>query len=142
MSAVSEAITDELLALLTDSLERERQLGRADRLQVQTAASTHLRQTWEAGWALKRAHEEALTRLLASAVHPAAPDVTPPATLPSPREMLSWAYDQERLLALQYRDSARLAGHPETEKVLARLEDEQQRILDRVRVTYRDYSAA
>lgn len=142
MSAVSEAITDELLALLTDSVERERQLGRAYRMQVQSAVSTHLRQTWEAGWALKRAHEEALTRLLASTVRPAAPDVTAPATPPSPREMLSWAYDQERLLALQYRDSVRLADHPETEKVLARLEDEQQRILERVRATYRDYSTA
>jgi hypothetical protein len=140
---VSAATTDELQALLADSLERERQLGRAYRLQMQSAGSTHLRHTWEAGWALKRAHEEVLTGLLASAGRPlAASDTTTPATLPSAREMLSWAYEQERSLTLQYRDASRLAERPETATVLLRFDDEQQRLLDRMRATYRDYSAA
>jgi hypothetical protein len=61
---------------------------------------------------------------------------------PLPREVLSWLYDQERFLAAGYRECAHLAADPDTQRVLDRLAGEQQRLVERVRETYRDYSAA
>lgn len=135
-------LSHDLRALVSDSLERERQLGRVYRLQLRTESSPHLRRTWESGSTLKRAHDEVLTPLLASG-EPSAGSMHPaPSSLPSAREALSWAYDQERFLALRYQDAARLTHDQHTQSLLARLEHEQRGLLDRVRATYRDYSTS
>ena len=139
---MSDVLSGELRALVLDSLEQERQLGRVYRLHMQAASSPRLRQSWEDGWTLKRAHDEALTPLLASGDHSADSTHAAPSTIPTAREALSWAYDQERVLALRYQDGARLAQDPQTHRLLARLEDEQRGRLDRVRATYRDYSTS
>ncbi len=139
---MSDALGGELRALVSDSLERERQLGRVYRLRMQTESSPHLRQVWEDGWTLKQAHDEALTPLLASGDHSADSTHAAPSTIPSAREALSWAYDQERVLVLWYQDAARLAEDPQTRRVLVRLEAEQRGRLDRVRAIYRDYSTS
>jgi rubrerythrin len=143
VSAAIEAADNNLSASLEDSLARERALGRTYRQQMQTAWSPRVRRLWEEGWAVKRRHEEVLARILASdGGTPGSEASVPPLSVPSPREVLSWAYDQERLLALRYRDNARHAVDPETRSVFDRLADEQARVTERVRETYRDYSTA
>jgi hypothetical protein len=135
-------MSGELRALVSDSLERERQLARVYRLHMQAASSPRLRKFWDEGYTLKQAHNDALTASLASG-EPSADSshVAPPAT-PSPREALSWAYDLERRLALKYEDAIRLAQDPQTHRLLVRLEEGQRDWLDRVRATYRDYSTS
>jgi hypothetical protein len=139
---VTEAMSAELRAILSNSLERERQLGRVYRLQMQAVASPRLRPVWEAGWTLKRAHEETLLPLVSSSDRSAAHETGVSPTMPSAREVLSWAYDQERFLAVQYREGVRLADDQDAQKALVRLEDDQRRFFDRIRVAYRDYSTA
>jgi hypothetical protein len=135
-------MSGELRALVSDSLDRERQLARVYRLNLQSASSPRFRTLWDDGWTLKQAHNDALTTLLAAgqpsvdSSHPA------PTAPPSPREALSWAYDQERRLALKYEDAIRLAQDPQTQRLLVRLEEGQRDWLDRVRATYRDYSTS
>ncbi len=143
MSAATEVASGDPAAALADSLARERALGRTYRQQMQTAWSPRVRRLWEEGWAVKRRHEEALGRLLAgNGGTPSSEAPEPPLSAPSSREVLSWAYEQEHLLALQYREYARRAVDPERQRVLDRLVNEQERLVERVRETYRDYSAA
>jgi hypothetical protein len=138
----TDSISGELRALVSDCIERERQLARVYRLQMQAASSPRFRKLWNDGWALKQTHDDALTGLLASG-EPSTDSshVAPPPT-PSPREALSWAYDQERRLALTYQDAVRLAHDPQTRRLLVRLQEGQRDWLDRVRATYRDYSTS
>jgi rubrerythrin len=137
------AATDELAAAVADSLARERALGRTYRQQMDTAWSPRVRRLWEEGWMIKRGHADALVRVLAD--HAAAPSSEPPQpslSAPSPREVLSWLYDQERLLVQRYREYARRAVDADAQRVFNRLADEQRRLIERVRETYRDYSAS
>jgi rubrerythrin len=137
------AATDELAAAVADSLARERALGRTYRQQMDTAWSPRVRRLWEEGWMIKRGHADALVRVLAD--HAAATSSEPPQpslSAPSPREVLSWLYDQERLLVQRYREYARRAVDADAQRVFNRLADEQRRLIERVRETYRDYSAS
>lgn len=139
MSAAIGVRADELTAALADARERERALGRLYRQQMLRAWSPRVRRLWEEGWAVKRNHDDALTRVLAPGAEPSAAASVPPGE-PVPREVLSRVYEQEQSLALRYRESARLARDPDTLRLLVGLADEQDRLLTRVRATYRDYS--
>jgi hypothetical protein len=141
MSVGSDAADADLSGALADSLARERALGRTYRLQMQSAWSPRVRRLWEDGWAVKRGHDEALVKLLSVNGGAPASEASPPAA-PSPREVLSWVYDQERILVLRYREYARRAVDPEARRLLDRLVNEQTRLIQRLRETYRDYSAA
>lgn len=144
MSAVAEGMQEEVAATLADSLARERQLGRVYRQQTEGTWSPRVRRLWEEGLMVKRGHHDALVGLLVAGGGAQGPEVTTPvpALTPSPREVLSWVYEQERVLALRYQDLARSAFDPDTQRTLSRLADAQGRLLERVRETYRDYSAA
>ncbi|MFZ5874786.1 MAG: hypothetical protein ACOYXU_00125 [Nitrospirota bacterium] len=135
-------LSGELRALVSDSLERERQLARVYRVHMQAASSARLRRLWDEGWTLKRAHDDVLTPVLAAGGPSADSAHAAPSSPPSPREALSWAYDQERRLELQYQDAVRLAQDEQTHRLLARLEEGQRGWIDRVRATYRDYSTS
>ncbi len=142
MSAVADARGEDLAAALADARDRERALGRLYRQQLLAAWSPRVRRLWEEGWAATQRHDHALTGVLASRSDaPAAVAASPPVE-PSPREVLSWVYVQEQLLGLRYRELVRLAVEPGTHRVLTDLAEEQDRLLARVRETYRDYSAA
>lgn len=141
MNSATEIMRDDVAVALTDTLARERHLGRVYRQQTDAAWSPRVRRLWEEGWAVKRGHDEALTRLLVAAGGARAADETAPAPLPARREVLSWLYEQERVLALRYLDFARDADS-DAHRVFSRLADEQERLLARVRQTYRDYSTA
>jgi hypothetical protein len=138
----TDSLSRELLALVSDSLDRERHLARVYRLNMQAASSPRFRKLWDDGWTLKQAHSEALTTLLASGGPAADSSHAAPASMPSPREALSWAYSHERRLALKYEDAIRLASDPKTQRLLVRLKDGQRDWVERVRATYRDYSTS
>lgn len=142
MSQVTDVMRDDLAAAFADSLERERQLGRTYRQEMQAAWNARVRRLWEEGWAVKRGHEDALLRLLGAIGNASTEDANAPRSTPSAREVLSWLYDQERFLALRYREGARLVPDSETQRVLDQLADQQQRLVERIRETYRDYSAS
>jgi rubrerythrin len=142
MSAVAEGMREEVVAALADSLARERQLARVYRQQTEGTWSPRVRRLWEEGLTVKRGHHDALTRLLTSGGGTPSAEAAAQTATPLPREVLSWVYEQERLLALRYRDAARHALDPDTERTIGRLADEQDQLLERVRATYRDYSAA
>ncbi|MFZ5862644.1 MAG: hypothetical protein ACOYXR_07390 [Nitrospirota bacterium] len=139
---MADALSPALRELVSDSLECERQLGRVYRLHMLEATGPRVRRSWEEGVTLKQAHAAALTPLLVSGDRVSESAHAAPAPIPPAREALSWAYDQERRLELQYREGARLAEDPSTHAVLIRLEADQRQWLDRIRATYRDYSAA
>lgn len=142
MSAAMATVSDALISTLTQCLEYERQLGLLYRKQLQAAWGPRVRRLWEAGWALKRSHDDALVRLLTRIGGAAPAEVSAPLASPTPRELLSSLYERERSLALWYQEAVRLTADPDSQSVLDRLADEQQQFLDRVRSTYRDYSAA
>jgi hypothetical protein len=133
---------DNLAPAFAESLERERQLGRTYRQELQAAWSPRVRRLWEEGWTIKRGHEEALIRLLGAIGKARTEDAKAPAPTPSAREVLSWLYGEERSLAIAYREFASMATDADTQRTLNRLADEQRRLVERVRDTYRDYSVA
>jgi len=142
VSPVADVMPNDLAAALTGTLERERLLGRTYRQEMQAAWSPRVRRLWEEGWAVKRAHEDALIRLLGTIGNAPTGDVAATRSTPAARELLSWLYDQEKFLAVRYRESARFALDPEVQRLLDRLAEEQRRLVERIRDTYRDYSAA
>jgi hypothetical protein len=137
------AASHELAAAVAESLARERALARTYRQQMDAAWSPRVRRLWEEGWMIKRGHDDALVRVLANHAAALSSETTQPSlSAPSPREVLSWLYDQERLLVQRYREYARRAIDADAERLFNRLADEQGRLIERVRDTYRDYSAS
>lgn len=137
------AATDELGTEVADSLARERALALTYRRQMDTAWSPRVRRLWEEGWMIKRGHDDALARVLADqAAAPSSETSQPSPSAASPREVLSWLYDQERVLVQRYREYARRAVDADAQRLFIRLADEQRRLIERVRDTYRDYSAS
>lgn len=137
------AATDELGTGVADSLARERALGHTYRQQMDSAWSPRVRRLWEEGWMMKRGHADALVRVLADrAAVPSSETPQPSLSAPTPREVLSWLYDQERLLVQRYLEYARRAVDADAQRVFNRLADDQRRLIERVRDTYRDYSAS
>lgn len=142
MSPVTELMPDDLASALTESLERERQLGLTYRQAMQAAWSPRVRRLWEEGWAVKRGHEDALIGLLGAIGSAPPTDASATRSTVAAREVLSWLYEQEKFLAVRYHEGARFALAPDVQRLLDRLADEQRRLVERIRDTYRDYSAA
>jgi len=141
VSTMIDALANDVVLILEQGLERERRLGQTYRQEMQVAWGARVRKLWEEGWALKRAHEDELGRLLrATGDVPTGVSAAPPP--PSRREVLSWLYEQERLLAGRYRDCVPLIPQTDTQHLVQRLAEEQKRLAERLRETYRDYSAA
>jgi rubrerythrin len=130
------------LAALAEDLERERRLIRAYRMHLPDAGSPRVRRLFERGLEIKRRHEAELDRLLSA--HGGAPVAEGPvdSSGPGPREVLTWHAEQERLLALRYRDHLRLAADPDVRLVLERCAADQAEYAALLKSVYRDFSAA
>lgn len=131
-----------LVAALGEALDRERELVRSYRQHLLTAGSPRVRQVLELGLALKQRHETELERLLSAAGGSSARDGTGSVSLPGPREVLTWYYEHEQLLALSYRDHLRLTDDPNVRLVIDRLEADQIEHLARFKSLYRGFSTA
>jgi len=129
-------------AALAEDLERERRLIRAYRMHLPAVGSPRMRRLFERGLEIKRRHEAELDRLLSA--HGSAPVPEGPADLsgPGPREVLTWHAEQERILALRYRDHLRLADDPDARLVLERCAADQAEYVALLKSAYRDFSAA
>ena len=99
-----------LVTALREGLDRERRLIRSYRQHLLLAGSPQVRQVLELGLALKRRHETELEHMLSAAGGSYARDGIGAVSLPGPREVLTWYYEQEQVLALRYRESGRLTG--------------------------------
>ena len=127
---------------LREGLDRERRLIRSYRQHLLLAGSPQVRQVLELGLALKRRHETELEHMLSAAGGSYTRDGIGTVSLPGPREVLAWYYEQEQVLALRYRESGRLTDDPNVRLVFDRLGADQIEHVARLKRVYRGFSTA
>ncbi|MBI3608867.1 MAG: ferritin-like domain-containing protein [Nitrospirae bacterium] len=135
-------LSSALATALSEGLDRERRLSRAYRQHLLSASSPRVRQVLELGLAVKRRHEIELERLLSAAGGSPSAEGTGAVSLPGSREALTWYYEQERVLALRYREHLRLTDDPSVRQVVDHLATDQIEHLARLKSVYRGFSSA